>query len=813
MKIIVAGGAGFIGSHLCDRLVAEGHQVWCIDNLQTGALSNLGELSAHPNFHFLQGDIRDPLPDLECEQFYNLACPAAPIHYQADPIGTLRTCVIGTLNALEFCQKKGARLLQASTSEVYGDPTVHPQPEKYVGAVSCTGPRACYDEGKRAAETACFDFNRQYNVEIRVARIFNTYGPRMSVGDGRVVPNFVTQAMTGKGLTVYGSGSQTRSFCYVDDTVDGLMRLMNSEGSVVGPVNIGNDEEFSVRELAEIVTTMTNSKSPVVYKDLPQDDPHIRRPDISRARELLSWAPTLKLREGLGPTIAWYQTRLAATSKVRTKDSADGRQTLAIIGGGPAGLSAAYWMQKHSNLHHVIVVEESDKVGGISRTESYKNFRFDIGGHRFVTRVGRVEALWKEVMPEPFLRRTRQTRIFFRGKYFDYPLRLFNALKNMGIYESALILASYAKWNFMPHKEEENFQQWITNRFGGRLFWYFFRPYTQKVWGKQFKAIRADWAIQRIRNMSLRKAVVRALSGSHETSNIVESFDYPRLGPGMMWEAFRDRIEDKGGEIWMNSVATRVHREGNLVTAIEVESVQDGETVTTRLEADHFISSMPISTMILGMVPPAPPAIQAAAKRLRYRAFMVVALIVDGPDPFPDNWIYIHDPEVKAARIQNFRSWSEDMVPEAGKSSIGMEYFCEEGDEMWSADDADLIKLAAKEIEMLGLAKAASVKDGAVIRQHKAYPVYDDEYREALNMIRGWLSDMSNLQVVGRNGMHSYNNMDHSVLTATLAVDNILGASHDLWAVDVDQEHNEDVEASAEIADASDHPAPVREVA
>ncbi len=813
MKIIVAGGAGFIGSHLCDRLIAEGHQVWCIDNLQTGALSNLTDLSSHPNFHFLQGDIRDPLPELECDQFYNLACPAAPIHYQADPIGTLRTCVVGTLNALEYCQKAGARLLQASTSEVYGDPTVHPQPEKYVGAVSCTGPRACYDEGKRAAETACFDFNRQYGVEIRVARIFNTYGPRMSVGDGRVVPNFVTQAMTGKGLTVYGSGSQTRSFCYVDDTVDGLIRLMNSEGSVVGPVNIGNDEEFSVRELAEIVTTMTNSKSPVVYKDLPQDDPHIRRPDISRARELLSWAPTLKLREGLGPTIAWYQTRLAATSKVRTKDSADGRQTLAIIGGGPAGLSAAYWMLKNSNLHHVIVVEESDKVGGISRTESYKNFRFDIGGHRFVTSVGRVEALWNEVLPEPFLRRARQTRIFFRGKYFDYPLRLFNALRNMGLYESALILASYAKWNFMPHKEEENFQQWITNRFGGRLFWYFFRPYTQKVWGKQFKAIRADWAIQRIRNMSLRKAVVRALSGSHDTTNIVENFDYPRLGPGMMWEAFRDRIEDKGGEIWMNSTATRVHREGNLVTAIEVESLQDGETVTTRLEADHFISSMPISTMILGMVPPAPPAIQAAAKRLKYRAFIVVALILDGSDPFPDNWIYIHDPEVKAARIQNFRSWSEDMVPEAGKSSIGMEYFCEEGDEMWNADDADLIQLAAKEIEMLGLAKASVVKDGMVIRQHKAYPVYDDEYREALNMIRGWLSDMSNLQVVGRNGMHSYNNMDHSVLTATLAVDNILGASHDLWAVDVDQDHNEDVEASAEIASEASAPAPMNEIA
>lgn len=787
MKIIVAGGAGFIGSHLCDRLIGQGHQVWCIDNLQTGSVSNLTTLSAHPNFNFIQSDIRDDLPDMECDQFYNMACPAAPVHYQADPIGTLRTCVIGTLNVLEFCKAKGARMLQASTSEVYGDPTVHPQPEKYVGAVSCTGPRACYDEGKRAAETACFDFNRQYATEIRVARIFNTYGPRMSLDDGRVVPNFVTQAITGKGLTVYGSGSQTRSFCYVDDTVDGLMRLMNAEGSVVGPVNIGNEDEFTVRELAEIVTQMTNSKSSVVYKDLPQDDPHIRRPDITRARELLQWAPTLKLREGLEPTIAWYQTRLAATSRVRAKDSADGRQTLAIIGGGPAGLSAAYWMQQHSNLFHVIVVEESDKVGGMSRTESYKGYRFDIGGHSYATRVERVQALWDEVLPEPFLSRQRQARIFYRGKFFEYPLRLFNALKNMGLYESAMILASYMKTRFTPRKDEENFEQWVTNRFGGRLFWHFFRPYTRKVWGTQFKAISADWAALRIRNMSLRKVVMRALSGSHDTDKSVQSFKYPRLGPGMMWEAFRDRIEAQGGEIWMNSPAMRIYREGDMVTAIEVENAQDGDTVTTRLEADQFISSMPISTMVLNMMPPAPPAIQAAAKKLRYRAFIVVALIIDGKDPFDDNWIYVHDPEVKTARIQNFRSWSEDMVPDASRASIGMEYFCEEGDEMWNASDADLIALAAQEIEKLGLAKTASVVDGTVVRQTKAYPVYDEEYREALNMIRGWLSDFRNLQVVGRNGMHSYNNMDHSMLTATLAVDNILGATNDLWTVDVDQ--------------------------
>jgi len=797
VKVIVAGGAGFIGSHLCDRLIQQGHKVWCIDNLQTGSTANLADLSGHPNFEFIQADIRDELPDIAADQFYNMACPAAPQHYQADPIGTLRTCVVGTLNALEYCKKHGARLLQASTSEIYGNPTVHPQPEQYVGAVNCTGPRACYDEGKRAAETACFDFNRQYGVEVRIVRIFNTYGPRMSVGDGRVIPNFVTQAMLGKDLTVYGSGSQTRSFCYVDDTVDGIMRLMNSEGSCVGPVNVGNDEEFTVRELAEIVSEMTSTTSAVAYKDLPQDDPHIRRPDISRAKELLGWAPTLKLREGLVNTIAWYQTRLAATLKIRPKDGRDGRQTLAIIGGGPAGLTAAYWMQKHSDKHDVIVVEELDKVGGIARTETYKGYRFDIGGHRFVTKVKAVEDLWNEVLPEPFVRRPRQSRIFYRGKFFNYPLKIFNALSNMGVLESIRILLSYAKWNFLPHKEEENFQQWMTNRFGGRLFWYFFRTYTEKVWGMKSSAIRADWAVQRIKNFSLRKAVWNAVTGSHEDETLVEAFDYPRLGPGMMWEAFRDRVEAKGGEVWTNSTATRIFREGDKVTAIEVETITEGEKVTTRLEADQFIASMPISTLVLSTVPPAPPAIQAAAKRLRYREFVVVALILDETQMFPDNWIYINSPEVKVGRIQNFRSWSEDMVPEANRSSVGMEYFCQEGDELWSADDAELIKLAAEEIEQLGLAKAASVVDGKVIRQHKAYPVYDDEYREALNMIRGWLSDMQNLQVVGRNGMHRYNNQDHSMLTAMLAVDNILGGSNDLWSVNVDQDYHEDIESSS----------------
>lgn len=798
MKIIVAGGAGFIGSHMCERLIGEGHEVWCLDNLQTGSITNLADISSHTNFHFIQGDICDPIPDIEAEQFFNLACPAAPQHYQADPIGTLRTCVVGTLNALDYCRRVGARLLQASTSEIYGNPTVHPQPENYVGAVNCTGPRACYDEGKRAAETACFDFNRLYGSEIRVARIFNTYGPRMSVADGRVVPNFVTQAMTGKELTIYGSGSQTRSFCYVDDTVEGLIRLMNAPGSLVGPVNIGNDGEFTIRELAEIVSAKVNTNSVVVYKELPQDDPHIRRPDISRARELLGWAPTLRLAEGLDRTIAWYQMRLQPS--VRAKDSASGRQRLAVIGAGPAGLAAAYWMQKHSTAHDVVVVEASDKVGGIARTETYKNYRFDIGGHRFFTKVRRVEELWREVLPEAFLRRSRQSRIFYRGKFFAYPIKIGNALRNMGLYESIRILLSYMKWHVMPHREEENFEQWVTNRFGGRLFWFFFRTYNEKVWGMPSTSIRAEWAVQRIRNMSLREAVWSALFGSKDQSDLVETFDYPRLGPGMMWEAFRDRIVEKGGEVCMDAAVTRIFREGDMVTAIETESKAGGERSTTRLEADHFISSMAISQLVLAMDPPAPPAIRAAAQKLHYRDLIVVALILDEADPFPDNWIYIHSPEVKVGRIQNYRSWSEDFVPDKDRSSVGLEYFCQEGDEFWNTSDADLIRLAAGEMEKLGLGKAGAVVDGTVVRQQKAYPVYDDDYREALNMIRGWLSDIKNLQVVGRNGMHHYNNQDHSMMTAMLAVENILGGSNDLWSVNVEEGYHEDIESSARIA-------------
>ena len=470
--------------------------------------------------------------------------------------------------------------------------------------------------------------------------------------------------------------------------------------------------------------------------------------------------------------------------------SKKGVPTVAIIGGGPAGLTAAYELHKHSDSHHPVVFEESDQVGGISRTEVYKGYRYDIGGHRFFTKVKSVEALWKEVLPNDFLQRPRMSRIFYRSKYYDYPLKPVNALLNMGPYESIRIMLSYAKWKVRPSRTEETFEQWVINRFGGRLFWHFFKSYTEKVWGIPCNEIRADWAAQRIKNLSLMKAVWNALTGSNDTHSLIEKFDYPRLGPGMMWEAFRDRVEEKGGEVRMEQKVRRIFREGNKVRAVEVENA-DGSTY--EFEADEFISSMPISALVENMVPPAPDHVVEAARKLRYRDFLMVTLIIEGENMFPDNWIYIHSPDVKVGRIQNFRSWSEEMIPEENRSSLGMEYFCNENDELWDKDDKELLAQAERELRTLNLVGEAPVLDGKVIRQRKAYPLYDSDYRDALETIREWLATISNLQAVGRNGMHRYNNQDHSMLTAMLAVKNILGEKHDLWAVNVEEEYHEEV--------------------
>lgn len=308
MKIIVTGGAGFIGSHLVDRLMEAGHEVVCVDNLYTGQKSNNAQWIEHPNFQFIEHDIVNSIEIDNVDQIYHLACPASPVHYQFDPIKTAKTNFLGTLNMLELAKKWKARILLASTSEVYGDPLIHPQTEDYWGNVNCTGIRSCYDEGKRIAETLTFDYHRQYGVEVRVVRIFNTHGARMLENDGRVVSNFVVQALQGIPLTIYGDGSQTRSFCYVSDLVEGLMRLMN--GNYIGPVNLGNPGEYTILQLAQTIQRMINPTAELVFKPLPQDDPQRRQPDISRAKFHLGWEPTVPLEEGLSKTIAYFRDRL-----------------------------------------------------------------------------------------------------------------------------------------------------------------------------------------------------------------------------------------------------------------------------------------------------------------------------------------------------------------------------------------------------------------------------------------------------------------------------------------------------------------------
>ncbi len=310
MKILVTGGAGFIGSHLCRRLLADGHEVICLDNLQTGSRENISGLLENNNFRFIEHDVAEPLR-IEAEQIYNLACPASPVHYQSDPVKTTVTSVLGAINVLNSARENKARILQASTSEVYGDPDVHPQPETYWGRVNCIGPRSCYDEGKRAAETLFFDYYRQYKTDIRVIRIFNTYGPNMHPNDGRVVSNFIVQALKNEDITIYGNGSQTRSFQYIDDLIEGMIRMMNNQENFIGPVNLGNPGEFTIKELAEMVLKLLpESQSKIIYKDLPLDDPRQRKPDIALAKEKLGWEPTIGLEEGLKRTIKYFRTKV-----------------------------------------------------------------------------------------------------------------------------------------------------------------------------------------------------------------------------------------------------------------------------------------------------------------------------------------------------------------------------------------------------------------------------------------------------------------------------------------------------------------------
>lgn len=472
----------------------------------------------------------------------------------------------------------------------------------------------------------------------------------------------------------------------------------------------------------------------------------------------------------------------------------DNRKKVVIIGAGPAGLTAAYQLCKE-NVESV-VLEKDEVVGGISRTVNYKNYLFDIGGHRFFTKVKAVEEMWYEVMgEEKFLRRSRLSRIYYNKKFFYYPLKAFNALFGLGIINSLLTVGSYAKAQMFPIKDETSFEDWVCNRFGKRLYNTFFKTYTEKVWGIPCNEISADWAAQRIKGLSLIATVKNALLASRPQNKsdviktLIDAFDYPERGPGQMWEMVADSIQTKGSELKLKSGVEKILWRENEITGLEISRDGRREFVA----GTDFISSMPVQELVRKMEPEVPEEVRQAADKLGYRDFLTVSLIINKADLFDDNWIYIHDSAVKVGRIQNFKNWSPFMVPDQSKTCLGLEYFCFEGDGLWTMSDEDLVKLGAEELGRLGLANPDDVEDGTVVRMPKAYPVYDSVYQEALNTIREFLSGFPNLHLVGRNGMHKYNNQDHSMLTAMLAVKNILGANYDVWQVNVDEEYHEEV--------------------
>jgi protoporphyrinogen oxidase len=457
-----------------------------------------------------------------------------------------------------------------------------------------------------------------------------------------------------------------------------------------------------------------------------------------------------------------------------------------VIGGGPAGLSAGYLLAKAGRK--VIVLEAEDQVGGIAKTVvDPDGYRFDLGGHRFFTKNKEVDDLWHEIMGDEFLKRPRMSRIFWRGKYLDYPLKGTDVIKKLGPIELTRCGLSYLWAVVKPKGPEDNFEQWVSNRFGKRLYSHFFKGYTEKVWGVSTTELRSEWAAQRIKGLSFFSAAKAAFFGNkgNEIKSLIDAFNYPRYGPGQMWEMMTERIEEMGGEVRLECPATNIVVEDGRVVRID--------TPQGALEPRGTISSLPLRHMVGLTSPGAPAAVQEAAQGLRYRDFMTVALILDGEDLFPDNWIYIHEDHVRVGRIQNYRSWSPWMVPDPDTACVGLEYFAFKGDDLWTMDDDDLIELAKHELEQLGLATPDKVRRGYVVRVPLAYPMYDETYAERVATIRGWLDPLEDFVQVGRNGLHRYNNSDHSMLSAMRAVDNIIkGENHDIWAVNVESVYHEE---------------------
>jgi protoporphyrinogen oxidase len=475
-----------------------------------------------------------------------------------------------------------------------------------------------------------------------------------------------------------------------------------------------------------------------------------------------------------------------------------GRRKVVIMGAGPAGLTAAYELFKH-DIPVTILEKDPAQVGGLARTVEHKGYRFDIGGHRFFSKNQEVEDLWTEILGDEMLNRGRLSRIYYRGRFFAYPIKAVNALWNLGPVEAVRCLASYARARLQPIKHPRSLEDWVRNQFGWRLFSIFFKTYTEKVWGISTKELSADWAAQRIKSLDLWLVIRSALLPRRAAKNrgevvttLIDKFRYPRFGPGQMWERVAEIGAKKGSPVLFGRSIDRVKHDGGAVTSVVVRTPQG--TLEEHSGTD-FVSSIPIRELIGRLDPPAPDRVRRAAESLSYRDFISIALMIDRADVFPDNWIYIHDPSVKVGRIQNFKNWSPDMVPDQSKTCLGLEYFCFEGDGLWTSDDSTLIALATKELAQLGICSPEEVFDGVVVRQQKAYPVYDDAYQSHVDAVRDHLqSHLPNLHLAGRNGMHKYNNQDHSMMTALLVARNIAsGSAFDPWKVNADAVYHEDI--------------------
>lgn len=469
------------------------------------------------------------------------------------------------------------------------------------------------------------------------------------------------------------------------------------------------------------------------------------------------------------------------------------QQPVVIIGAGPAGLTAASELVARGVP--VVIVEKTDRIGGIARTDEYKGYRFDIGGHRFFTRVPWVMEFWKREIGDELLKRQRESHVYYRRTFFTYPIKPLEVLRKLGVLESARVVASFIRAQLRRRPQEESFEDYIVNHFGERLFHHFFKSYTEKVWGIPTSEIRAAWAAQRIKGMSVWGMLRSALFPSrNKFTSLIEQFYYPRLGPGQMWEHVRDRLIASGlAQFYFDSEPSVFHHDDARVTSVEIKT-RDGKKIMQPCRA--MFSSMPLKELFIRFLPVLPDDVRAAASRLHYRDFITVALVINKPYLFSDNWIYIHDPNVRVGRIQNFKNWSPSLVPDQNTTCLGLEYFVFETDKLWQMKDHDLVNMARQELVRIGLSRYQDIVDGCVVRMPKAYPTYDMDYEAAMPVIQSALAQFKNVYPIGRNGMHKYNNQDHAMYTAKLSVENLCdGASHNIWEVNVERVYHEEVDS------------------